>query len=62
MEQLTQRYPDDFEDWVAHAEGAREQAEQLMRAAADGEDGSGTHVAMENCGRQERSQEGAPWS
>ena len=34
--------------WVAHAEGAQEQAVQLMRAAADGEDGSVKHVAMEN--------------
>jgi tetratricopeptide (TPR) repeat protein len=34
--------------WVALAEGAREQAIRLMRAAADGEDGSVKHVAMEN--------------
>ena len=34
--------------WVAHAEGAREQAVKLMRAAADGEDGSVKHVSMEN--------------
>jgi tetratricopeptide (TPR) repeat protein len=34
--------------WVAYAEGARDQATQLMRAAADGEDGSVKHVAMEN--------------
>src|SRR5215813_9207634 len=34
--------------WVAHAEGAREQALKLMRSAADGEDGSVKHVAMEN--------------
>jgi hypothetical protein len=34
--------------WVAHAEGAREQAVKLMRGAADGEDGSVKHVAMEN--------------
>ena len=34
--------------WVAHAEGAREQAAKLMRAAADGEDGSVKHVSMEN--------------
>jgi tetratricopeptide (TPR) repeat protein len=34
--------------WVAYAEGAREQAIRLMRAAADGEDGSVKHVAMEN--------------
>jgi len=34
--------------WVAYAEGAREQALKLMRAAADGEDASVKHVAMEN--------------
>src|SRR5215475_5017340 len=34
--------------WVAYAEGAREQAVKLMRSAADGEDGSVKHVAMEN--------------
>ena len=34
--------------WVAHAEGAREQAVKLMRSAADAEDGSVKHVAMEN--------------
>jgi tetratricopeptide (TPR) repeat protein len=34
--------------WVAHAEGSREQALQLMRSAADGEDGSVKHVSMEN--------------
>jgi len=34
--------------WVAYAEGAREQAIRLMHAAADGEDGSVKHVAMEN--------------
>jgi len=34
--------------WVAYAEGAREQALKEMRAAADGEDGSVKHVAMEN--------------
>jgi len=34
--------------WVALAEGSREQAVKLMRAAADGEDGSVKHVAMEN--------------
>ena len=34
--------------WVAHPEGAREQAMKLLRAAADGEDGSVKHVAMEN--------------
>jgi tetratricopeptide (TPR) repeat protein len=34
--------------WVAYAEGVREEAVKLMRAAADGEDGSVKHVAMEN--------------
>lgn len=34
--------------WVAHAEGAREQAVKLMHAAAVGEDSSVKHVAMEN--------------
>lgn len=34
--------------WIAHAQGARDQALKLMRAAADGEDGSVKHVAMEN--------------
>jgi tetratricopeptide (TPR) repeat protein len=34
--------------WVALAEGARDQAVKFMRAAADGEDGSVKHVAMEN--------------
>jgi tetratricopeptide (TPR) repeat protein len=34
--------------WVAYAEGARERAVKLMRAAADGEDGSIKNVAMEN--------------
>src|SRR4029450_10491946 len=34
--------------WMAHAEGAREEAVKLMRSAADGEDGSVKHVAMEN--------------
>ncbi len=34
--------------WVAYAEGARDQALKEMRAAADGEDGSVKHVAMEN--------------
>ena len=34
--------------WVALAEGARDQAVRSMRAAADGEDGSIKHVAMEN--------------
>ena len=34
--------------WVALAEGARDQALKLMRAAADREDASVKHVAMEN--------------
>ena len=34
--------------WVALAEGARDKAITLMRQAADGEDGSLKHVAMEN--------------
>ena len=34
--------------WIAFAEGARDQAVKLMRAAAEGEDGSIKHVAMEN--------------
>jgi len=34
--------------WVALAEGSRERAVKLMRAAADGEDGSVKHVSMEN--------------
>ena len=34
--------------WVALTEGDRERAVKLMRAAADGEDGSVKHVAMEN--------------
>ncbi len=34
--------------WAALAEGKREEAVKLMRAAADGEDGSVKHVAMEN--------------
>jgi tetratricopeptide (TPR) repeat protein len=34
--------------WVALGEGARDQAVTFMRAAADGEDGSIKHVAMEN--------------
>ena len=34
--------------WVALAEGARDKAIALMRKAADGEDGSLKHVAMEN--------------
>ena len=34
--------------WVALAEGSSEQALKFMRGAADGEDGSVKHVAMEN--------------
>ena len=34
--------------WIALAEGNKAQAEKLMRAAADREDGSVKHVAMEN--------------
>src|SRR5207253_8804912 len=34
--------------WVALAEGTPDQALMLMRAAADDEDGSVKHVAMEN--------------
>ena len=34
--------------WVALAEGANDQALKFMRAAADGEDSSVKHVAMEN--------------
>jgi tetratricopeptide (TPR) repeat protein len=34
--------------WVAHKEGSRDQAVKLMRAAADREDASVKHVAMEN--------------
>ena len=34
--------------WVAFNEGARDQALKFMRAAADGEDSSVKHVAMEN--------------
>jgi Tfp pilus assembly protein PilF len=34
--------------WIALRDGAREQALQFMRTAADGEDGSVKHVAMEN--------------
>jgi tetratricopeptide (TPR) repeat protein len=34
--------------WVALKEGAPDQAIKFMRAAADGEDGSVKHVAMEN--------------
>src|SRR6266566_7979581 len=34
--------------WVALKEGASDQAIKFMRAAADGEDGSIKHVAMEN--------------
>jgi len=34
--------------WIAAKEGDRERAEKLMRAAADGEDGSVKHISMEN--------------
>jgi len=34
--------------WIALAEGNKEQAEKFMRTAADNEDGSVKHVAMEN--------------
>ncbi len=34
--------------WVASAEGKRDEALKLMRAAADNEDASVKHVAMEN--------------
>jgi tetratricopeptide (TPR) repeat protein len=34
--------------WIALGEGARDQALKQMRAAAEGEDGSVKHVAMEN--------------
>ena len=34
--------------WIALKEGAPDQALKFMRAAADGEDGSVKHVAMEN--------------
>ena len=34
--------------WLAHAEGADPKAVESMRAAADGEEGSIKHVAMEN--------------
>jgi tetratricopeptide (TPR) repeat protein len=34
--------------WIAAKEGSRDQALKFMRAAADGEDGSIKHVAMEN--------------
>src|SRR5262249_5108969 len=34
--------------WIAYAEGAREEAVKLMRAAAASEDASVKHVAMEN--------------
>src|SRR5262245_22336460 len=56
LEQTNQRYWADRSEeqmlavsaWIALREGAREQAIKLMRAAADGEDGSIKHVAMEN--------------
>jgi tetratricopeptide (TPR) repeat protein len=34
--------------WIALTEGNKERAEQFMRTAADNEDGSVKHVAMEN--------------
>jgi tetratricopeptide (TPR) repeat protein len=34
--------------WIALREGNRDQAQRFMRAAADAEDGSLKHVAMEN--------------
>ncbi len=34
--------------WIAFKQGAGDQAIKLMRAAADGEDGSVKHIAMEN--------------
>jgi tetratricopeptide (TPR) repeat protein len=34
--------------WIALNEGARDQALRFMRTAADGEDGSVKHIAMEN--------------
>jgi tetratricopeptide (TPR) repeat protein len=34
--------------WIALKEGARDQALRFMRTAADGEDGSVKHIAMEN--------------
>src|SRR5262249_19002108 len=34
--------------WILLKEGSREQAVRFMRAAADGEDGSLKHIAMEN--------------
>jgi len=34
--------------WLAHAQGTKDEALKLMRAAADLEDGSEKHVAMEN--------------
>jgi tetratricopeptide (TPR) repeat protein len=36
------------EGWVAYTEGKRDEALRLMRSAADLEDGSEKHVAMEN--------------
>ena len=53
LEKASQSYwADDRGDrrsaWVTHAEGKRDEAVKLMRAAADGEDGSVKHVAMEN--------------
>src|SRR5204862_4195104 len=34
--------------WIAYAEGTRDQALKFMRGAADNEDASVKHVAMEN--------------
>ena len=34
--------------WIAYAEGSRDEAVRQMRSAADSEDGSVKHVAMEN--------------
>jgi len=44
----TQEQIDAVSAWVALAEGSRDRARQLMRAAADSEDKSVKHVAMEN--------------
>jgi hypothetical protein len=46
--------------WAAQAEGNREQALKLMRAAADSEDASVKHVAMENRLYPMRALRGAP--
>ena len=34
--------------WIAHAKGQKDEALKLMRAAADVEDNSEKHIAMEN--------------